>query len=78
MNQCPNNPLEDILQILNVPPQPPTSVATLPGTDMIPVPLTSLPTDPQPGTSGQGLFSSVTSPLPVPPPNILEYAHKTF
>ena len=42
---------EDILQILNAPPQPPTSGATLPGTDMIPIPMTSVASNPQPGTS---------------------------
>ena len=66
---------DEILQILNTHPQPPTSATTLPGTDMIPVPLTSLPTDPQPGTSAQGMFSSTTPQLPVPPPSILEHAH---
>ena len=65
---------EDILQILNTPPQPPTSLASLPGTDMIPVPLTSVPSNPQPGTSAQGLFSATDPQLPVPPPGLLQHA----
>ena len=58
---------EDILQILNAPPQPPTSGATLLGTDMIPVPMTSVASNPQPGTA-QGIFSATEPQLPVPPP----------
>ena len=66
---------EDILQILNAPPQPPTSGATLPGTDMIPVPMTSLPSNPQPGTSAQGVFSATEPQLPVLPPGIPQHVH---
>ena len=66
--------VEDILQILNAPPQPPTSLTSLPGTDMIPVPLTSVPSNPQPGTSAQGIFSATDPQLPVPPPGLLQHA----
>ena len=65
---------EDILQILNAPSQPPTSLTSLPGTDMIPVPMTSLPSNPQPGTSAQGISSATDPQLPVPPPGLLEHA----
>ena len=65
---------EDILQILNAPPQPPTSLTSLPGTDMIPVPMTSLPSNPQPGTSVQGVSSATDPQLPVPPPGLLKHA----
>ena len=65
---------EDILQILNAPSQPPTSLTSLPGTDMIPVPVISLPSNPQPGTSAQGVFSATDPQLPVPPPGVLEHA----
>ena len=41
---------------------------------MIPVPLTSVPSNPQPGTSAQGLFSATDPQLPVPPPGILQHA----
>ena len=34
---------------------------------MIPVPMTSLPSNPQPGTSAQSVFSTADPPLPVPP-----------
>ena len=66
---------EDILQILNAPPQPPTSGATLPGTVMIPIPMTSVASNPQPGTSAQGIFSATEPQLPVPPPGILQHGH---
>ena len=66
---------EDILQILNAPPQPPTSAATLPGTDMILIPMTSVASNSQPGTSAQGVFSTTEPQLPVPPPGILQHAH---
>ena len=65
---------EDILQILNASPQPPTSLTSLPGTDMIPVPLTSVPSNAQPGTSAQGIFSPTDPQLPVPPPGILQHS----
>ena len=65
---------EDILQILNAPPQSPTSLTSLPGTDMIPVPMTSLPSNPQPGASAQGIFSATDPQLPVPPPGLLQHA----
>ena len=65
---------KDILQILNAPPQPPTTLTSLPGTDMIPVPVTSLPSNPQPGTSAQSVFSTADPPLPVPPPGLLQHA----
>ena len=45
---------QEILDILNAPPETSTSPQTLPGTDMIAVPTTSQPTEPQPSTSGQG------------------------
>ena len=66
---------EDILQMLNAPPQPPTSAATLPGTDMLSVPMTSVASNPQPGTSAQGIFSATEPQLPVPPPGILQHVH---
>ena len=65
---------EDILQILNALPQPPTSLASLPGTDMIPVPVTLLPSIPQSSTSAQGIFSATDPQLPVPPPGLLQHA----
>ena len=69
---------EDILQILNAPPQHPTSIPSIPGTDMIPVLVTSLPSNPQPGTSAQGIFSATDPPLPVPPPGLLQHAQDLF
>ena len=65
---------EDVLQILNAPPQHPTTLTSLPGTDMIPVPMTSLPSNLQPGTSAQNVFSTADPPLPVPPPGLLQHA----
>ena len=64
---------QEILDILNAPPETSTSPQTLPDTDMIAVPTSSQPTEPQPSTSGQGQFPTGTPPLP--PPSILEHAH---
>ena len=66
---------QEILNILNAPPDTSTSLQTLPGTGMIAVPTSSQPTEPQPSTSGQGQFPAGTPPLPIPLPRILEHAH---
>ena len=66
---------QEILNILNAPPETSTSLQTLPGTDMIAVPTSSQPTEPQPSTSGQGQFPAGTPPLPIPPPSILKHTH---
>ena len=66
---------QEILDILNAPPETSTSLQTLPGTDMIAVPTSSQPTEPQPSTSGQGQFPAGTPPLPIPLPSILKHAH---
>ena len=42
---------------------------------MIPIPMTSVASNPQPGTSAQGIFSATEPQLPVPPPGILQHAH---
>ena len=66
---------QEILDILNAPPETPSSLQTLPGTHMIAVPTSAEPTEPQPSTSGQGQFSTGTPALPIPPPSILEHTH---
>ena len=66
---------QEILNILNAPPETSTSLQTLPGTDMIVVPTSSQPTEPQPSTSGQGQFPAGTPPIPIPTPSILKHAH---
>ena len=66
---------QEILNILNAPPETSTSLQTFPGTDMIAVPTRSQPTEPQPSTSGEGQFLTGTPPLPIPPPSILEHVN---
>ena len=66
---------QEILNILNAPPETSTSPQTLPGTDMIALSTSSQPTEPQTSTSGQGQFPTGTPPLPISLPSILKHAH---
>ena len=73
---------QDITHILNPQQQKPTSLQTLPGTDMVPVPSTSqkqvvdvTPSDTQPSTSQQHDFGPDAPQLPIAPPGILTHTH---